>query len=76
MSVLPADNHVHTEWSYDTTDQASMARSCEQAVAIGLPAVSFTEHLEFTSGGAGDAITGLATDARWWSRIRPLDVTG
>jgi len=53
-----------------------MARSCEQAVAIGLPAVSFTEHLEFTSGGAGDAFTGLATDARWWSRIRPLDVTG
>jgi len=53
-----------------------MARSCEQAAALGLPAIAFTEHLEFTSGGDGDAITGLATDARWWSRIRPLDVTG
>ena len=53
-----------------------MARSCEQAMAIGLPAVAFTEHLEFTAGGEGDAIAGIATDARWWSRIKPLDVTG
>lgn len=53
-----------------------MARSCEQALAIGLPAVAFTEHLEFTSGSEGDAIAGVATDARWWSRIKPLDVTG
>ena len=40
-----------------------MARSCEQALAIGLPAVAFTEHLEFTEGGEGDAIAGVATDA-------------
>ncbi len=74
--VLPADNHVHTEWSYDTTHEASMARSCEQALAIGLPAIAFTEHLEFTTGVDGDAIGGVATDARWWIRIKPLDVTG
>jgi histidinol-phosphatase (PHP family) len=74
--VLPADNHVHTEWSYDTSAEASMVRSCEQALAIGLPAVAFTEHLEFTVGGEGDAIDGIATDARWWTRIKPLDVTG
>jgi histidinol-phosphatase (PHP family) len=53
-----------------------MARSCEQAIAIGLPAVAFTEHLEFTDGGEGDAITGVAADNRWWNRIKPLDVTG
>jgi len=53
-----------------------MVRSCEQALAIGLPAVAFTEHLEFTVGGEGDAIAGVATDARWWGRIKPLDVTG
>jgi histidinol-phosphatase (PHP family) len=74
--VLPADNHVHTEWSYDTSADASMVRSCEQAVAIGLPAIAFTEHLEFTVGGAGDAIVHVATDHRWWSRIKPFDVTG
>ena len=45
-----------------------MARSCEQALAIGLPGVAFTEHLEFTAGGEGDAIVGVATDARWWTR--------
>jgi histidinol-phosphatase (PHP family) len=53
-----------------------MVRSCEQAVAMGLPAIAFTEHLEFTVGGAGDAIVDIATDHRWWGRIRPLDVTG
>jgi histidinol-phosphatase (PHP family) len=53
-----------------------MLRSCEQAVALGLPAIAFTEHLEFTAGGPGDAITHVATDHRWWSRIKPLDVTG
>ena len=74
--MLPADNHVHSEWSYDTSPDASMVESCEQAIALGLPAVAFTEHLEFTSGGSGDAIGGLVTDARWWSRIKPLDVPG
>lgn len=53
-----------------------MVRSCEQAVALGLPAVAFTEHLEFTEGGAGDTIIGMVTDARWWTRVKPLDVTG
>jgi histidinol-phosphatase (PHP family) len=67
---------VHTEWSYDTSADASMVRSCEQAIAIGLPAIAFTEHLEFTAGGAGDAIVDVATDHRWWGRIKPLDVTG
>ncbi|MGH2931205.1 MAG: PHP domain-containing protein, partial [Solirubrobacteraceae bacterium] len=67
---------MHTEWSYDTSASASMVRSCEQAIAVGLPAIAFTEHLEFTVGGAGDAIHDVATDHRWWSRIKPLDVAG
>lgn len=53
-----------------------MVRSCEQAIATGLPSVAFTEHLEFTEGGEGDAIVNVATDHRWWSRIKPLDVAG
>jgi histidinol-phosphatase (PHP family) len=53
-----------------------MARNCEQALAIGLPAIAFTDHLEFTAGGEGDAITGVATDTRWFSRIKLLDVSG
>jgi histidinol-phosphatase (PHP family) len=74
--VLPADNHVHTVWSYDTSGAAKMEWCCERAIAIGLPAVAFTEHLEFTDGGEGDEVAGIATDARWWGRIKPLDVTG
>lgn len=74
--MLPVDNHVHTIWSYDTSDAATMAGCCEQAIAIGLPAIAFTEHLEFTGGGQGDAIGEIATDARWWNRIKPLDVPG
>jgi histidinol-phosphatase (PHP family) len=74
--VLPADDHVHSEWSYDTTPEASMARSCEQALAVGVPSVAFTEHMEFTSSLPGDAINGLGHDQRWWKKIRPFDVPG
>ncbi|WP_458682466.1 PHP domain-containing protein [Prescottella equi] len=50
-SPLPADSHVHTEWSWDTGGPSSAAAGrmnlmCERAVAIGLPAVVFTEHFD------------------------------
>jgi histidinol-phosphatase (PHP family) len=49
--TLPADAHVHSEWSWDAgSDPASpgtMERTCARAVRIGLPAVIFTEHLDF-----------------------------
>jgi histidinol-phosphatase (PHP family) len=38
--VLPADSHVHTEWSWDAPD-GSMERTCARAVEIGLPAIAF-----------------------------------
>jgi histidinol-phosphatase (PHP family) len=49
---LPADTHVHSEWSWDTGGPASpavgtMRRTCERAVRIGLPTVIFTEHFDF-----------------------------
>jgi histidinol-phosphatase (PHP family) len=43
--ALPNDLHVHTEWSYDAPD-GSMEETCRRAVAIGLPAIAFTEHAE------------------------------
>ena len=52
--VLPADSHVHSEWSWDTggptspTAVGTMERTCARAVKIGLPVVIFTEHLDFT----------------------------
>lgn len=43
---LPADDHVHTQWSWDTA-VGDMAATCARAVELGLPAVSFTEHADF-----------------------------
>jgi histidinol-phosphatase (PHP family) len=49
--TLPADAHVHSEYSWDAgsnpTSIGSMERTCARAVRIGLPAVVFTEHLDF-----------------------------
>ena len=49
---LPADSHVHSEWSWDTggpvpENLGRMAAMCAQAERIGLPAIAFTEHLDF-----------------------------
>ncbi|WP_300611884.1 PHP domain-containing protein [Trebonia sp.] len=45
--MLPADGHVHSQWSWDAVN-GSMERTCAQAVAMGLPAVAFTEHADYT----------------------------
>jgi histidinol-phosphatase (PHP family) len=76
VSVLPPDNHVHTEWSWDAPAEASMRRSCEQALAAGVPAVAFTDHLDFTTGTEGDRIAAEHIDPRPYSRMRLLDVPG
>ena len=61
---LPADHHVHSEWSWDAR-AGSMWHSCVQAVALGLPAIAFTEHFDCTrwvlpvkarTGTFGDAL--------------------
>ena len=36
--TLPADQHVHTQWSWDA-DRGDMAATCDRAVALGPPAV-------------------------------------
>jgi histidinol-phosphatase (PHP family) len=45
--VLPPDSHVHSEWSWDAAAGA-MRQTCARAVELGLPAVAFTEHADFT----------------------------
>lgn len=45
--TLPMDNHVHSEWSWDALS-GSMEGACVRAVELGLPAVAFTEHADFT----------------------------
>ena len=52
--MLPADTHVHSEFSWDTGGPMSasaagtMERTCARAVLIGLPVIVFTEHLDVT----------------------------
>lgn len=53
MTPLPADTHIHSEFSWDTGGPTSsaagtMRRTCARAVRIGLPVVIFTEHLDVT----------------------------
>jgi len=51
---LPADTHVHSEYSWDTggpssaTAVGTMKRTCARALKIGLTTLIFTEHLDFT----------------------------
>jgi histidinol-phosphatase (PHP family) len=84
--TLPADSHVHSEWSWDTGGPASsaagtMRMTCERAARIGLPAVAFTEHLDFDDAWrAGpedfpDAARPHIT-AEGYLLAPPLDVTG
>jgi len=73
---LPADNHVHSQWSYDTFGRTSMVAECQRAVELGVPAVAFTEHLDFASYGPGDAIAATGVKPGWWDAMRPLDVGG
>lgn len=45
--MLPPDNHVHSEYSWDAL-AGSMERTCERAVELGLPSIAFTEHADFS----------------------------
>jgi histidinol-phosphatase (PHP family) len=74
--MLPPDNHVHSEWSWDTSAGASMLETCRRAVEIGLPAIAFTEHVDFTVWGESDVQPAGAPGIVRRERISPLDVTG
>jgi histidinol-phosphatase (PHP family) len=81
--MLPADNHVHSQFSWDTGVNASMEQTCRRAVQLGLPAVAFTEHVDFTEWGAHDnpPADGRGADGRlaeiaWRNRVQAVDVDG
>jgi histidinol-phosphatase (PHP family) len=73
--MLPPDNHVHSQFSWDTRDTSSMDLTCAKAVAIGLPAIAFTEHVDFTAWGHDDLQPDDAQLA-FRERVQPLDVEG
>lgn len=53
-----------------------MSRSCEQALAAGVPAVAFTDHLDFTDWIAGDRIGTENLDPHRYGRMHLMDVSG
>jgi histidinol-phosphatase (PHP family) len=53
--VLPADSHVHTQWSWDAI-AGDMVATCARAVELGLPAVAFTEHIDITESQVPDTV--------------------
>jgi histidinol-phosphatase (PHP family) len=76
--VLPADQHVHTQWSLDAPD-GSMRQACARAIELGLPSVAFTDHAELTTLVVSDeaaayigAVGGRVTDGVF--EPPPLDV--
>jgi histidinol-phosphatase (PHP family) len=73
---MPPDNHVHTHWSWDTADSSTMRRACERALQLGLPAIAFTEHLDFTVWHEDDAATSQGLIDRHPAHQLPIDVEG
>jgi len=53
-----------------------MVRSCEQALAAGLPGVAFTDHLDFTTWIDGDQIGAKNLDPHRYARMHLLDLPG
>ncbi|HEY6738824.1 MAG TPA: PHP domain-containing protein [Actinopolymorphaceae bacterium] len=74
--MLPVDNHTHSEWSWDARPDSSMERSCERAVAVGVPAIAFTEHVDFTDWGEGDLVPEDGAELVGRTRVKPFDVEG
>jgi histidinol-phosphatase (PHP family) len=78
--VLPADQHVHTEWSADAPG-GSMRQACARAVELGLSGVTFADHADFTALAVSPdaaayirAVGGQVTDGMY--RPPPLPVAG
>ena len=72
--MLPADNHVHSRWSWDTAESSTMERECRAAIERGIPAVAFTEHVDFTDWSPGDRGSALSVGDR--PGVAPLDLAG
>ncbi|MGC2191187.1 MAG: histidinol-phosphatase HisJ family protein [Candidatus Dormiibacterota bacterium] len=53
--TVPGDLHVHSEWSWDAP-RGAMEESCRRAIALGLQAVAFTDHADYSALAAGSRL--------------------
>jgi histidinol-phosphatase (PHP family) len=65
--VIPADSHVHSEWSWDAV-AGSMWRTCARAVELGLSALVFSEHADLTPWAIDPGDAGAIASAPEWER--------
>jgi histidinol-phosphatase (PHP family) len=73
---LPPDNHVHSEWSWDTGEHASMLAACRFAAESGLPGVAFTEHIDAEHWEPTDGIAVRGLDRMVYPQLVPFDAAG
>lgn len=83
--TLPADSHVHSQYSWDCgadpDSRNTMEQSCLQALRIGVPAITFCEHVDLEENWrAEDGDLGVHA-ARWLAtsgrvRLPPFDFGG
>ncbi len=76
LTPLPADDHVHSAFSYDAKPEASMERACAHAIRVGLPSIAFTEHLDLMTALPGDELAALGAARIPLSSWAPLDIDG
>lgn len=72
---VPADNHLHSEFSYDAS-MGDMELTCARAQQLGVPAVAFTEHVDFATWTPQDAAGAVAVDRVGHRHLAPFDVEG
>jgi len=68
------DRHLHTEWSWDA-GRGDMMATCARAVELGLPALAFTEHADFTAWVRDPAPSAATSPAPGAASARPAAVS-
>lgn len=71
---LPPDDHLHTQFSYDARDRGDMEGTCRIALARGIPAVAFTEHVDFADWSADDRAGQVAEQRMLHHNYAPFDL--
>ena len=68
--MIPSDNHVHTNFSTDST--TPMEAQLLQAKTLGLPSLCFTDHMDYNFPSKGNATEFFFPVDKYFSAIRKL----
>ena len=65
-----ADMHIHTLYSHDSKE--TMAAYCQKAIALGIPSLCFTDHMDWFTHELPVAFDGLDGYFRELERLRKI----